>query len=362
MGDTGSLALGGGVGTVAVIAKHELLLVLVGGVFVHRGPLGDHPGGSRSSSRASASSGWPRSTTTSSCWAGPSRRSSSASGSSRSSSRCSPEHAQAAMTRRRSFAAPSGAARGSRGARAWPGRGRGASCCCRRGARGGGRPTGDRRRARRCGAVAVGAGGLELRLEPRAAARTRATGSTPSWSRPGWRWTTRCSSAARAAGVRVVGEIELAYRFLAGAAARRDRHERQEHRTTALAGALLEAAGIPVERRRQHRQPAHRDVVDARRDAPCVVEVIELPARVDRELPAAHRGAAQPHRGPPRPLPDVRGLPAPPSCAIFENQGAGDVLVLNADDPLVGGAPAPRARGGRFSMRRSPPRSRRRPG
>lgn len=34
MGDTGSLALGAGLGTVAVISKHEALLVLVGGIFV----------------------------------------------------------------------------------------------------------------------------------------------------------------------------------------------------------------------------------------------------------------------------------------------------------------------------------------
>ena len=34
MGDTGSLALGGGIGTVAVMIKQELLLVIVGGVFV----------------------------------------------------------------------------------------------------------------------------------------------------------------------------------------------------------------------------------------------------------------------------------------------------------------------------------------
>ena len=34
MGDTGSLPLGGALGTVAVVSKHELLLVLVGGIFV----------------------------------------------------------------------------------------------------------------------------------------------------------------------------------------------------------------------------------------------------------------------------------------------------------------------------------------
>jgi phospho-N-acetylmuramoyl-pentapeptide-transferase len=34
MGDVGSLSLGGALGTVAVIAKHELLLLLIGGLFV----------------------------------------------------------------------------------------------------------------------------------------------------------------------------------------------------------------------------------------------------------------------------------------------------------------------------------------
>ncbi|HBJ93218.1 MAG TPA: phospho-N-acetylmuramoyl-pentapeptide-transferase, partial [Hyphomonadaceae bacterium] len=34
MGDTGSLALGGMVGTVAVCTKHEIVLAIVGGIFV----------------------------------------------------------------------------------------------------------------------------------------------------------------------------------------------------------------------------------------------------------------------------------------------------------------------------------------
>ena len=34
MGDTGSLALGGAIGSMAVVTRSELLLVLVGGVFV----------------------------------------------------------------------------------------------------------------------------------------------------------------------------------------------------------------------------------------------------------------------------------------------------------------------------------------
>jgi phospho-N-acetylmuramoyl-pentapeptide-transferase len=34
MGDTGSLALGGLLGSVAVIIKHEIVLIIVGGLFV----------------------------------------------------------------------------------------------------------------------------------------------------------------------------------------------------------------------------------------------------------------------------------------------------------------------------------------
>jgi phospho-N-acetylmuramoyl-pentapeptide-transferase len=34
MGDTGSLALGGMLGTIAVIIKHEVVLAIVGGLFV----------------------------------------------------------------------------------------------------------------------------------------------------------------------------------------------------------------------------------------------------------------------------------------------------------------------------------------
>jgi phospho-N-acetylmuramoyl-pentapeptide-transferase len=34
MGDTGALSLGGGIGTVAIMIKQELLLVIVGGAFV----------------------------------------------------------------------------------------------------------------------------------------------------------------------------------------------------------------------------------------------------------------------------------------------------------------------------------------
>ncbi len=44
MGDTGSLALGGVLGTVAVMTKHEIVLAIIGGLFVLEARLGDHPG------------------------------------------------------------------------------------------------------------------------------------------------------------------------------------------------------------------------------------------------------------------------------------------------------------------------------
>jgi phospho-N-acetylmuramoyl-pentapeptide-transferase len=44
MGDTGSLALGGLIGAIAVATKHEIVLAIIGGLFVHRGAVGDHPG------------------------------------------------------------------------------------------------------------------------------------------------------------------------------------------------------------------------------------------------------------------------------------------------------------------------------
>ena len=44
MGDTGSLALGGLIGYIAIVIRQELMLLLVGGIFVARSPLGHHAG------------------------------------------------------------------------------------------------------------------------------------------------------------------------------------------------------------------------------------------------------------------------------------------------------------------------------
>ena len=44
MGDTGSLALGGALAGLAILTRTELLLVILGGLFVIDHPVGDHPG------------------------------------------------------------------------------------------------------------------------------------------------------------------------------------------------------------------------------------------------------------------------------------------------------------------------------
>ena len=66
MGDVGSLALGAALGTVAILIKQELLLSIVGGVFVLEALSVVIQVGVVQADRASACSGWRRCTTTSS--------------------------------------------------------------------------------------------------------------------------------------------------------------------------------------------------------------------------------------------------------------------------------------------------------
>ncbi len=75
MGDTGSLALGGLLGTVAVATKHEIALAIVGGLFVLEGGIGDRAGGVIPAVRQTRGSAWRRSIIISSKRAGPNRRS-----------------------------------------------------------------------------------------------------------------------------------------------------------------------------------------------------------------------------------------------------------------------------------------------
>ena len=66
MGDVGSLALGAALGTVAILIKQELLLVIVGGVFVLEALSVVLQVGSFKVTGGSACSGWRRCITTSS--------------------------------------------------------------------------------------------------------------------------------------------------------------------------------------------------------------------------------------------------------------------------------------------------------
>ncbi len=74
MGDTGSLALGGALGAVAVATHHEFVLVIIGGLFVLEAASVVIQVVLSTSAPASASSGWRRSTTISNISAGRSRR------------------------------------------------------------------------------------------------------------------------------------------------------------------------------------------------------------------------------------------------------------------------------------------------
>ena len=74
MGDVGSLALGGGLGTVAVLLKQELLLLFIGGVYVLEALVGHPPGRQLQIARGNEFSRWPPCTITSSNWDGPNPR------------------------------------------------------------------------------------------------------------------------------------------------------------------------------------------------------------------------------------------------------------------------------------------------
>ena len=42
MGDTGSLSLGGSLAAIAIIVKHEIVLAIIGGLFVFRNGISDN--------------------------------------------------------------------------------------------------------------------------------------------------------------------------------------------------------------------------------------------------------------------------------------------------------------------------------
>ncbi len=65
MGDTGSLAIGGAIAGMAVMTNTEILLIVIGGIFVIEALSRDRSRCSPSGCSTSASSRWRRSTTTS---------------------------------------------------------------------------------------------------------------------------------------------------------------------------------------------------------------------------------------------------------------------------------------------------------
>jgi len=70
MGDVGSLALGGAIGTVAVLIRQELLLPFIGGIFIIEAASVILQVGSYKLRTRSVSSEWPPCTTTLNNWAG----------------------------------------------------------------------------------------------------------------------------------------------------------------------------------------------------------------------------------------------------------------------------------------------------
>ena len=73
MGDIGALALGAALGVMAIISRHEIVLFIMGGVFVVETGFGHDPGRLVSSSPAGAFSAWRHCTTISSSKAGRNR-------------------------------------------------------------------------------------------------------------------------------------------------------------------------------------------------------------------------------------------------------------------------------------------------
>ena len=123
---------------------------------------------------------------------------------------------------------------------------------------------------------------------------------------------------------------------------------------TELAADILQAAGVVGGRGGQHRPSAARRRPGRRRRRGR--RGVLVPARVHRGVRAARGCAPEPRRRSPRLAPHVRRVRARRRRTCSSRQGADDVLVFNADDPVVAGA---RGRGA-GSQRRVLDRRRRR--
>ena len=74
MGDVGSLALGGGLGVVAVLLKQEILLLFIGGVYVIESAVGDPAGGQLQAARETNFQDGAAASSFRSSWAGRNRK------------------------------------------------------------------------------------------------------------------------------------------------------------------------------------------------------------------------------------------------------------------------------------------------
>ena len=327
MGDVGSLALGGALGTVAILIKQELLLLIVGGVFVMEAAsvimqvASFRLTGQRVFKMAPLHhhfelTGWSEpkvitrfvimgiifalfSLTT----------------------------LEAAVGRhgRRVFGGGTAGDRSRRSAK-------------RSGGSGAARAPRRTRDAERAGAVdrrRRPAGGCRRRARDAAdTGRRRSSGRTSSCSARACRSSSRSSRRRATRGVPVIGEIELASRWLKGRVIAIT-GTKGKSTTTTLTGRMLEASGVRVARRRQHRRAALRAGrrLDAGHGARRRGQ--QLPAGEHRPFPPLDRGAAELLAGPPRSAPDRRGLRRGEGARLPAARSRDDWAVVNADDPAA---------------------------
>lgn len=138
-------------------------------------------------------------------------------------------------------------------------------------------------------------------------------------------------AAARARGLPVIGEIELAFPFTSGPVLAIT-GSNGKSTTTALTGAMLRAAGLEVAVCGNIGRP----LVDCL-DSPVDAYVAELSSYQLESTVTFHPQAAALLNVSPDHLDrhgDLKSYVAA-KARVFENQGAADIAVFNADDPLV---------------------------
>ena len=137
--------------------------------------------------------------------------------------------------------------------------------------------------------------------------------------------------AARERGVPVLGEVELASRWLLGRVIAIT-GTKGKSTTTALTGLMLEAAGFPVTVGGNIGQPLSAQVADS---TPDTLHVVETSSFQLEQTETFHPWIAVMLNFSPDHLdrhPSVEAYAAA-KARIFENQTAGDWAVVNADDP-----------------------------